>query len=227
MIISSGSGFYLLYFQSNTLYYNVSGGFVTVAQVIDSSWHHLAVTRNGTSVKFYVDGAQVGATQTLAANNANAFVGTGNNGAMNAYDMRLYSVEKSAGEIAAIYNQHLTPTTIDRTGLLGGWWLQEEAGTIGYDWSGNGKNLAYTNITAATFHATDTGVKFSAANSLGHTVSSTTIIPRNEANTSQDAAGSALGVAAVAYPATMEVPCITFNGTSVTAANASFDYLAQ
>lgn len=56
--------------ENNVLYYTNSGGSaVSVAWTpVVSTWYTIRVVRSGLSVSFYVDGAQVGATQTLAAN---------------------------------------------------------------------------------------------------------------------------------------------------------------
>lgn len=132
------------------------------------------------------------------------------------WDARVYTSLKTAAQLLAIYNQHLTPTTLDRTSLVAGWWLNEESGTTHYDWSGNARNLTATNITQGTYHATDAGVKYNAANFLGHTVSGSVIIPRNEAVPAQDAAGNAIGITGpVMRPAVVEVPCVTFDGTTM------------
>ena len=140
-------------------------------------WIHLAVVANGTSCKFYVNGSQFGTTQTFststqAANGAvpfyiGAYGGPQGHIAASIRDVRLYGVAKSDSEIAAIANQASTPGTYDTTGLLGSWWCEEESGTTGYDWSGNGRHLTLTNITQSTFHAADTDVTYSDANVRG------------------------------------------------------------
>jgi len=74
---------------------------------------------------------------------------------------------------------------------------EEEAGSVAFDSSGNGRHGTYTG-TLADIHQPDTGVDYSAANSLGHTVAdgstmyaevglstlltAGTIIPRDESN---------------------------------------------
>lgn len=219
-----GTG-YMVYPYGGIIYVYRDGGSVASGDLAtyDDEWVHIGVVVSGTSVKIYVNGSQFGSTGSFIASSQGQsstpfMIGAYNSGsgtgiAASMRDVRLYGVAKTAGEAAAIYNQHLTPTIIDRTGLLGGWWLEEEASTTHYDWSGNGRDLTATNVTVGTYRATDTGVKYSAADSLGHTVSGSVIIPRNEASPTLDAAGSALGVAAVAYPATMETPCLTVEGT--------------
>lgn len=193
--------------------------------------HHFAwvydgsATGNANRIKLYIDGVQQTLTFTgtvpssIASNTDAMMIGKYSGGSPMAgsiRDVRFYNVAKSAAEIAAIYNQASTPTTIDRTGLLAGYWCEDEAGTTVRDWSGNGKHLTATNVTTATFHATDSGVTYSAANELGHTLSGATVIPRNEANTAQDVAGSALAnPGPLKLPATTEVPCVTGDGAAV------------
>lgn len=156
---------------------------LTSASVQDGTWHHVSAVYTGAAVTIYVDGvnAMSGATisgsvpASLKNGTAAFMIGAQDAGTFgfangSIYGLRVYNVAKSPTEVLAITNQHLTPTTLDRTGLLGAWWCEEESGTTGYDWSGNGKNLTLTNITQATFHAADTAVKYSAANSLGHTL---------------------------------------------------------
>lgn len=57
---------------ANTLRYEHDGsGSVSVSWTPTSArWYCIRIVRNGTSVSFYVDGVQVGTTQTLAANTA-------------------------------------------------------------------------------------------------------------------------------------------------------------
>jgi len=107
-------------------------------------------------------------------------------------DVRLYGTAKSDSEIAAIANQASTPGTYDTTNLLGAWWCEEESGTTGYDWSGNGRHLTLTNITQATFHAADTGVSYSDANVRGYRLSGSVYIPATSSTLAAD--GNALTV---------------------------------
>ena len=73
------------------------------------TWYHVAITRSGTSVKFYKNGSQIGTTQTLADNfsakNVGAF-GAYTNGSFPAQceldDMRFYDHELSSAEVAAL-----------------------------------------------------------------------------------------------------------------------------
>lgn len=204
-------------------------GVLSTSSLSVGTWYHVAGVISGTStnwtLKLYLNGtldatASVSSdpngnsTSAITLGRPGAFSGQYMNGSMR--DARVYNVAKSAGEIAAIYNQHLTPSTIDTTGLLGMWPLQEESGTTAYDCSGNGKHLTLTNITQGTFHATDSGVTYNVNNAKGYTLSGSVVIPASLSTPSQDAAGNALGVAGpVAHPATVEVPCATGDGSAV------------
>lgn len=147
------------------------------------SWVHVAFTFIAGVLTLYVNGVAETATKTTDGTVASLFsttapfaIGAVNiasgitsffSGSM--YGARVGIVAKSPTEIAAIYNQASTPSTIDTTGLLGMWPMQEESGTTAYDVSGNGKHLTLTNITQATFHAVDSGVSWNYGNWKGHT----------------------------------------------------------
>ena len=152
-----------------------NGSFSTYAMTTNwtNQWHHIAITFTHVTkvLSLYIDGSLVDTrTQDISVSHGNFQVGRLNaagsfNGSMR--DIRVYSSVKSAAEILAIKNQADTPGTYDTTSMLAGYWCEEESGTTGYDWSGNGRNLTLTNITQATFHASDTGVTYSDANVRG------------------------------------------------------------
>jgi hypothetical protein len=70
---------YCMYLASNTIYYSsFTGFFVSMAYAFSSNtWYHIAVVRNGSSVDFYVNGQQVGATQNLGDNTASTYTNLG------------------------------------------------------------------------------------------------------------------------------------------------------
>ena len=192
----------------------------------NGQWYHFAFTISGTTVAGYIDGSVVSLTRT---NNGSSWDGTFTDypnahfrlgGALYApnsalTDIRLYSTVKTPEQILAIANQHLDPTNIDRVGILGGWYGNEQAGTTLRDWSGNGRHLTTSGITEATFHATDSGVLWNPANEVGHGTSGGVIVPRNEATPTNDVLGNALAhTGQVPHYATVEVPCVTGDGSA-------------
>jgi len=183
-----------------------------------SGWGHWFATVSGTTGKIYRNGVEVASGTVLAMPTADASlvrIGLFTTGVWafsgQLRDVRIYSVAKTAGEVLAIANQHLTPTTIDTAGLVALYWLNEESGPTAFDSFGN-NDLTLTN---GPTWATDAGVNYNPANWLGHTVSGAVVIPRNESSTTQDAAGNALGVVGpLKHPATTEVRCVTGNGSA-------------
>lgn len=117
-------------------------------------WYHLAVTKTGTTVKFYVNGKQQGADQTLAASAifdaASPFSvgcygpGTGNFFDGLVKDVRVFNDVRTAGEIAS---DARTENVSDAN--LKGEWNFNNAYT---DSSGNGNTL--TSGNSPTFSTT-------------------------------------------------------------------------
>lgn len=189
---------------------------------IAAGWHHIALVVDADGdPNVYVDGelfyqdeldAPITPAETLflgAANSSTLFF----SGSIR--DVRLYSEAKLAGEVLAISDQELTLGAVDNTSIVAGYWCEEESGTTAIDWSGNGFDLTMSNITQLTFHATDSSVTYSAANSLGHTLTGAVIIPRDESDTTKDASGGTLEYAGpLKLPATTEVPCVTGDGSA-------------
>ena len=192
-----------------------------VAAILSGSWVHVAVSvTSGGSSAYYVNGVASG---TFTSGVLRSYSGVRSLGASSSgsspfsgsmRDVRIYNVAKDATAIAAIYaGDYAAP---DTTGLVAGYWCNEEAGTVGYDWSGNGNHLTLTNITEGTFHATDADVTNNPANSLGHTNTAGVIIPRNEASPTLDAAGGALQYSGQCpYPVLVDTPCITNSGGTI------------
>ena len=94
---------------------------ISTAAVNDQAWHHVAVTRSGTTIKFYIDGdlaATNNQTVTLTVTQGASTIGGETvgakyfNGQMD--DVRIWSTARTATEIKANYNQQLAGT---ETGL--------------------------------------------------------------------------------------------------------------
>ena len=100
----------------------------------DSQWHHAAGTLGAGGVNLYVDGALAAssmATTTSSFTDDTDFrLGMGHTAYVSAIvqfqgdldEVRLWSVERSAADIAANYKQTISPST---TGLQGYWKLEE------------------------------------------------------------------------------------------------------
>jgi len=60
-----GSGTYGFYHYLDTLvWYSTAGGLTTFGSITRDAWHHVAISRSGTSLKCFVDGVQSGSTLT-------------------------------------------------------------------------------------------------------------------------------------------------------------------
>ncbi len=219
---SSAGGDIRLYFPDNTSFGVTASGLIST-----SALTHFAIVFDGSGslntdrLKIYINGslASLSFTGTIPssiASHANSFdVGAFNSGGGQFFnrsirDVRIYNVAKTAGEVTSIYNQSSTGSgTFDTTGLLAAYPCNEESGTTGYDISGNGKHLTLTNITQATFHATDTGVLANRNNSEGYRLSGSVYIPKRLSD-SLAADGNALTVTGrAAYHGCAETPCVT------------------
>jgi len=116
-----------------------------------ATWYHVAVTKSGTSVKFYVNGSQQGSTQTCSNGsifNSTATLEIGSFLASPVYldglidDVRVWNAERTAQEIADDYDTELNG---NETGLVGYWKLSDSLS----DSTANGNTL--TNNNSAIF----------------------------------------------------------------------------
>lgn len=131
----------------------------------DGNWHHIAGSVGGTGgMQLYIDGAPVasGAKSSSTFTGDTAFQFGGGHTAFNSAvsymlgdidEVRVWSVERSAAEIAASYTKTVDPATVG----LQGYWKLDETGTTktapdsttGVD-SGVGHVGALTNFTPAS-----------------------------------------------------------------------------
>jgi len=185
-----------------------------------SGWNHWFATVNGTTGKIYRNGAEVVSGPVLAMPSVNTSlvrIGLHTTGVWafggSLKDILIDDEAYTAGEVLSLFNTHQIPAG---KSPLAFYRCEEEGGTIGYNSLDNSNHLTLTNITQSTFHAADTGVRFSDANERGHTVSGSVIIPRSVTTPSQDVLGDTLGVTGpVAKLATAEVRCVTGDGSAV------------
>jgi predicted ribosomally synthesized peptide with SipW-like signal peptide len=99
-------------------YIGHNGGYIASPDagtgIWDNSWHHITGTYDGSIVKLYVDGAEIpggtGATQDIAYNTENFYIGSYGNGYYFSGlvdEVRVYSQDLSASEILARYQTGL------------------------------------------------------------------------------------------------------------------------
>jgi len=220
-----------------TVWLSADGGatnfkaYSSATSVNTGSWVHVAFGFSAGVLKLYINGIEDSVTKhvdgTVASIfNASAdFLISGLNGA-SAYvltgsikDVLVEQAAWSDAEVLSLYNTHQVPS--GKTPLAF-YRCEEESGTTGYNSISNANHLTLTNITQATFHAADTGVKYSHCNAKGYTLSGSVVIPASLLTPTQDAAGGALGVTGpVCYPATVDVPCVTGDGSAAYAVSGS------
>ena len=119
VIFGYGQDGYALYFNSGGVpilsKYNVRGGETkSRAAIKDTNWHHLAVTKSGTTVVFHVDGVAYPAANTkydaeFAFSTEAAIGASGGNSVLNFWglidEVAIYNRALSASEIKAIYTK--------------------------------------------------------------------------------------------------------------------------
>lgn len=133
----------------HTLYHNVGGGsYVNIDYTPDNNWHHIAVTRNGLTVKIYIDSVQTGGDLTLPADTSYDHLDcigrqstTGFNGTID--DLAIFSRVLSSTEISNAYNGSAgvfsdTAVAPWNSGLVALWRMDELVGVTVADSSGNG-----------------------------------------------------------------------------------------
>lgn len=126
-----------------TLGVNATGGSLSIDTQnltwVQNTWHHIAITYNGTNAIIYWDGEEMsrgsttgvlnpsGQAEYLGAMTASSYKWLGG-----IDEVRTYTRALSAQEIRSLYNWSPGP--------IGYWKLDEGSGTTAYDSSGNGNN---------------------------------------------------------------------------------------
>src|SRR3989344_4897183 len=137
------------------------------------TWYHIAVTKTGTTVNFYVNGSQQGTTQTIGSSGINdsnsTFVIGSDAGNGDFFDGRIDDVRVWTRALSStdISNLYTSPGTFGNGASFGGEWLFENNGN---DSSGNSNNL--TNNNSATF-STDVAYTGSSVASTTHSYAGT------------------------------------------------------
>ena len=205
----------------------------STSYVVDTNWHHYAFVLDTNLVRFYVDGSLNNTltsvsfldftTPDTGVNDhcIGAFGGSYINGKL--WGFTGYNTALNAASISGIYNGSYSATNL--TCLYK---MDESTGTTTYDSSTSGIDGTLTNITALTFHATDTGITYSWQNEVGYSDGgSGVLIPRDESDTANDVTGSALDYTGrVKYDFNLvKSNCANFDGTDDYAdAGEAFDF---
>jgi hypothetical protein len=134
----------------------------------DGQWHHVVVTRSGTTYTLYVDNVSIGTSGGTAPTYTRVFIGVRSN-ALNFFngsidDVRVFNTALTTTQIAALYGGSIAPSC-DQT-CLGYWKMDEPSGVTTQDASGGtANNLTDNNtVTQATGIVGNAG-QFTAANS--------------------------------------------------------------
>jgi hypothetical protein len=164
-----------------------SKSYSTTTLVNTNSWVHVAFTFAANSLVLYINGsvATVTVGNEFTVNsifNSSAFFGIGARrlnttpatffgGSIK--DVIIEQATWSDAEVLSLYTNHTVPAG---KSPLAFYRCEEESGTTGYNSLSNSNHLTLTNITQSTFHALDTGVRYSDANESGHTVANNRLL---------------------------------------------------
>lgn len=157
-LMSNGNNYTLRVLANGNLMFSIRTGtsawkqhVVTGSNLKDNQWHHVAVTRDATTVSAYIDGtlAQTFSTpqQISFTGGPNFVVGQHGQGdpAFNLTgqldEVRIWTSPRTAAEIAANWNKELT---LPQSGLAGYWQFNQSTGTTVNDISGNNRALTMT-----------------------------------------------------------------------------------
>ena len=164
---------YSLFFTNSRLYfrtYHSSGtGSTQIVRLenqlglTDNTWHHIAVTYDGSARVIYVDGSSVASDSRSGALNQNTnghIIGAYNGASTGAHsrffngsidELRVWNVARTATEISDSYNQLISPSS---AGLIGYWPFEEGGGTTTENIiSGSSSNVFAGNVAFTTQNA--------------------------------------------------------------------------
>lgn len=119
-----------------------------------NAWNHVAITYDGATIRFYLNGVQDPATFAATGTSAaDAFyLGTNYNHTTSFFhgsidDVRIWNVARTQAEIQASYNRELIG---NETGLVGYWKFNEGSGTTALDSTANANNGTISGATYTT-----------------------------------------------------------------------------
>jgi hypothetical protein len=172
---SAGQSFGALQLSGNWFFNGWSSGADYSFGAADSGLHSHILSYDGSTVRWYVDGVELGTGFTVALNTAGSGFSIGRRGGTandiflngRCHECLVFRRVISSDERSLFVNRQ--PELISSSELRAWYPCNEESGTVGYDISGNGNHLTLTNITQSTFHATDTAVTSNIANTFGFT----------------------------------------------------------
>ncbi len=124
----------------------------TPITVNDGQWHHVALTKSGTTIKIYIDGG-LQSTDTLTGNDTMTDAGLqvrigGDKGDGTVFyngnmdDLRLYNTTLSATDVANLFNKNDVPT-----GLIDWYKFDENGGSSIIDSAGSNNGTLFGNVT--------------------------------------------------------------------------------
>lgn len=164
--------------------------------LVNNTWAHVGGRYNGAKIDTIFNGVQNSTASATGVRSATAstpvMAGSHNSGTVfnfggSMYDLRIWNVALTDAEIAQVYAGDLNVRTSDLVVFAK---MDEQAGTVSYDSSGNGNNGTITNATLGTFHSTQTA--YSYQNQVGYNLTGGVYIPRNEASIANDVLGNPL-----------------------------------
>lgn len=208
--VSGNQGMSILWNTTNEVRFQVNDGggnhdFTDTPALLANTWYHLTGTIDATNgISLYINGAlsqNKALTSTVDYHVSGQPFVFGKSEATattrewdgRIFDLRLYSKELSADEVAHIYSFGKSGTNPGAATLEGHWKCDDTSSTVSYDSSGNGIHGTKTNITAGTFLYEGSDVPYSFLNELGFTDDPTNgLIPRDESNIVKDVLGNDL-----------------------------------
>lgn len=98
-------------------YYTGSANRITSSAVSANTWHHIAVTRSGTSTKLFINGSQSGSTYSDSNTYLQSFIDIGASGYQSNYYLQGYVSNFRVIKGTALYTSTFTPPTEPLTAI--------------------------------------------------------------------------------------------------------------
>jgi hypothetical protein len=148
-----GAGSTTLHFAHRDASNNVTSSYSNTSAISENTWHHCVLVWNGSTVTYYVDGAQVGTSTNSDFNSAtktssaNIIIGAQNEGSASQMtgkidQVRLFNKGLSSSEVTTLYNETSASSTKSATDIFddsSGVALYELEGNANDTGGGNGK----------------------------------------------------------------------------------------